>query len=159
MSDTRYGTTQQPPPVLDARAYQNTSGVLGARLFAWIIDIVVLFFLGWLVFLLLVLLGVVTFGATWFLIPAAAVATALGYAALTVGGRRQATWGMRVAGLRVETASGARPDGLVAAVHALFFYLAAGTVALWLLDIACGLFRADRRLGHDLLTGLVVVRA
>lgn len=158
MSDTRYGTTQ-PAPALDGRPYQNTSGVLGARLFAWIVDIIVLFFLGWLVFFLLLLLGVVTFGATWFLIPAAAVVTAFGYAALTIGGRRQATWGMRFAGLKVETANGGRPDGLVAAVHALFFYIAAGTVALWLLDIACGLVRDDRRLGHDILTGLVVVRA
>ena len=82
MSDTRYGTTQQPVSALDARPSQNTSGVLGARLFAWIVDII-----------------------------------------------------------------------------ALFFYVAAGTVALWLLDIACGFVRADRRLGHDLLTGLVVVRA
>lgn len=159
MSDTRFGAPQQPISALDVRPYQNTSGVLGSRLFAWIIDIVVLFFLGWLVFFLLLVLGVVTFGATWFLIPAATVATALGYAALTIGGRKQSTWGMRVAGLKVETATGARPDGIVAAVHALFFYVAAGTVALWLLDIACGLFRTDRRLGHDLLTGLVVVRA
>ena len=159
MSDTRYGTTQQPVSALDARPSQNTSGVLGARLFAWIVDIIALFFLGWMVFFLLLLLGVVTLGATWFLIPAATVATALGYAALTVGGSRQSTWGMRVAGLRVETATGGRPDGIVAAVHALFFYVAAGTVALWLLDIACGFVRADRRLGHDLLTGLVVVRA
>ena len=59
----------------------------------------------------------------------------------------------------LNTATGGRPDGIVAAVHALFFYVAAGTVALWLLDIACGFVRADRRLGHDLLTGLVVVRA
>lgn len=158
MSDIRFGTPQ-PVSAMDVRPYQNTSGVLGGRLLAWIVDIVVLFFLGWLVFFLLLVLGVVTFGATWFLIPAATVATALGYAALTVGGRKQSTWGMRVAGLKVETANGGRPDGLVAAVHALFFYVAAGTVALWLLDLACGLVRSDRRLGHDLLTGLVVVRA
>ncbi len=157
MTDQRYG--QSPAMAMEQRPYQNVSGVLGSRLFAWIVDIVVLFFLGWLVFLLLLVLGVVTFGATWFLIPAAAFVTALGYAALTVGGSRQSTWGMRMAGLRVETANGGRPDGIVAAVHALFFYVAAGTVALWLLDIACGFVRSDRRLGHDLLTGLVVVRA
>jgi uncharacterized RDD family membrane protein YckC len=149
------------PPIsaIDERPLQDVSGVLGSRLFAWIGDIVVLFILGWLVFFLLLLLGIVTFGATWLLIPIATVATALGYAALTIGGRKQATWGMRMAGLRVETANGGRPDGLAAAVHALLFYVAAGTVALWLVDIACGFLRADRRLGHDLLTGLVVVRA
>lgn len=149
------------PPItaMEQRPQQDVSGVLGSRLFAWIGDIVVLFFLGWLVFFLLLFLGLVTFGAAWLLLPVATVATALGYAALTIGGPRQATWGMRMAGLRVETANGGRPDGLAAAVHALLFYVAVGSVALWLIDIACGFVRDDRRLGHDLLTGLVVVRA
>jgi uncharacterized RDD family membrane protein YckC len=157
MSNQRY--TQPAITPINERPLQNVSGVLGSRLFAWIGDIIVLFILGWLIFFLLLVLGVVTFGATWLLIPIATVATGLGYAALTIGGPRQSTWGMRMAGLRVETANGGRPDGLAAAVHALLFYVAAGTVALWVLDILCGVARSDRRLGHDLLTGLVVVRA
>lgn len=144
---------------LEPRPLQNVRGVLGSRLFAWIGDIVVLFFLTWLVLFLLGLLGLVTFGLTWLLMGGATIATALGYAAITVGGSKQSTLGMRMAGLRVETASGGRPDALAAAVHALFFYVAAGTVGLWVLDILCGLIRSDRRLGHDILTGLVVVRA
>ncbi len=157
MTDTRYN---QPPIIaVGERPLQDVSGVLGSRIFAWIGDIIVLAILGTMVWFALGVLGIVTFGATWLLIPIATVATALGYAALTIGGPRQATWGMRMAGLRVETASGGRPDGLAAAVHALLFYVAASTVALWVLDILCGVFRSDRRLGHDLLTGLVVVRA
>ncbi len=157
MSDLRY---DRPPVVpIDDRPIQDVRGVLGARLFAWLGDIVILFFLGWLVVLLLVVLGIVTFGATWFLLPLATIGTALGYAAITIGGPKQATFGMRMAGLKVETAHGGRPDGLAAAVHALLFYVAAGTVGLWLVDIAFGVLRADRRFGHDLLTGLIVVRA
>ena len=157
MSERSY---QQPAITpIEQRPLQNVSGVLGSRLFAWIGDIIALFILGWLVVALLIFLGLVTFGATWLLLPIATVATALGYAALTVGGPKQSTWGMRMAGLRVETVNGGRPDGLAAAVHALLFYVAAGTVALWVLDILCGLVRDDRRLGHDILTGLVVVRA
>ena len=157
MTDPRYS---QPPIIpIEQRPLQDVSGVLGSRLFAWIGDIIVLTILGALVFVMLLVMGLVTFGATWLLIPIATVATALGYAALTIGGPRQSTWGMRMAGLKVETADGGRPDGLAAAVHALLFYVAAGTVGLWVLDILCGFARADRRLGHDLLTGLVVVRA
>jgi uncharacterized RDD family membrane protein YckC len=157
MTDTRFN---RPPIVtIGERPVQDVSGVLGSRIFAWIGDVVVLFILGSIVWFALALLGIVTFGAAWMLIPVAGIATVLGYAALTIGGPRQATWGMRMAGLRVETATGGRPDGLAAAVHALLFYVAAGTVGLWLLDILCGLVRSDRRLGHDLLTGLVVVRA
>lgn len=156
MSDRSY---QQPITSVEPYAALDVRGVLGSRLFAWIVDIIILFVLGWLIVLLLAILGIVTFGATWLLIPIATVATALGYAALTIGGPRQATWGMRVAGVRVETVTGARPDGLAAAVHALLFYVAAGTIGLWVLDILCGLVRADRRLGHDILTGFVIVRA
>jgi uncharacterized RDD family membrane protein YckC len=156
MSDRSYERPAITP--IEQRPLQNVSGVLGSRLFAWIGDIIVLFILGWMVFLALIFLGIVTFGATWLLLPIATVATALGYAALTIGGPRQSTWGMRMAGLKVETVSGGRPDGLAAAVHALLFYVAAGTVALWFLDILCGFVRSDRRLGHDILTGLVVVR-
>lgn len=157
MSDLRY---DRPPVIpLDERPLQDVRGVLGARIFAWLADIIILFILGWLVFLLLIFLGVVTFGATWLLLPIATIGTALGYAAITIGGPKQATFGMRMAGLRVETANGGRPDGLAAAVHALLFYVAAGTVGLWLVDVAFGFLRADRRLGHDLLTGLVLVRS
>ncbi|CAN5230617.1 hypothetical protein BH10PSE8_BH10PSE8_08060 [soil metagenome] len=157
MTDTRYS---QPPIIsVGERPLQDVSGVLGSRIFAWIGDIIVLAILGTLVWFALGVLGIITFGATWLLIPIATVATALGYAALTIGGPRQSTWGMRMAGLRVETANGGRPDGLAAAVHALLFYVAAGTVGLWVLNVLCGLFRSDRRMGHDLLTGLVIVRA
>ena len=45
-------------------------------------------------------------GATWLLLPLATIGTALGYAAITIGGPKQATFGMRMAGLRVETVNG-----------------------------------------------------
>lgn len=155
MSDARYPSPITP---IDQRPMRDVSGVLGSRLFAWVGDIVVVFVLSWLLVLAITVLGVLTLGLGWLLFPAVA-ATAFVYAAITIGGRKQATWGMRMAGLRVETVNGGRPDALAAAVHALLFYVAAGTVGLWLLDIACGFIREDRRLGHDLLTGLVVVRA
>lgn len=152
--DSRPAVTALPQgPVQDVR------GVLGARIFAWFGDVIVLCILTWLVLFALAVLGIVTFGLTWLLFGGATIATALGYAAVTIGSRRQATLGMRMAGLRVETVTGGRPDALAAAVHALFFYVAAGTVGLWVLDVLCGLVRADRRLGHDILTGLVVVRS
>ena len=156
MSDLRY----ERPPItpIGERPLQDVSGVLGSRVFAWFGDIVVVFILSSLLVLAITVLGVLTLGLGWLLFPAVA-ATAFIYAAITIGGRRQATWGMRMAGLRVETVAGGRPDALAAAVHALLFYVAAGTVGLWFLDIACGFVRSDKRLGHDILTGLVVVRA
>ena len=84
---------------------------------------------------------------------------AIVYNALTISGRAQSTIGMRMPGLKVvDAGSGGPVDMIAAAVHALLFYLAAGTFVLWAIDILFGMMRADRRLGHDLITGVRFVR-
>ena len=104
-------------------------------------------------------LGVVTFGFGWTLF-AVLPASGIIYSAITVGGRRQSTFGMRMMGLRVVAPeSGARVDVITAAVHALLFYVAISTFLLWCVDLLFGIVRADRRLGHDVMLGLAVLRA
>lgn len=132
---------------------------LGGRTVAYMLDI--LFILGFtaLLWVAIAFVGVVTFGLGWALfaiLPASGVI----YSAITVGGSRQSTLGMRMMGLRVVAPESGRPvDLITAAVHALLFYVAVSTFLLWFLDLAFGLARSDRRLGHDLLLGLAVVRA
>ncbi|MHC2003510.1 RDD family protein [Methylobacterium sp. CM6241] len=131
---------------------------LGARFVAYLLDI--LFILGFtaLLTLAITVLGVLTFGLGWTLF-AILPASGILYSAVTVGGAAQSTWGMRMMGLRVVTpASGLRVDLLTAAIHALLFYVAISTFLLWFVDILFGLMRSDRRLGHDVLVGLAVVR-
>jgi uncharacterized RDD family membrane protein YckC len=77
---------------------------------------------------------------------------------MTIGGPNQATIGMRVTGVHVELYNGGAPDGITAAAHCLLFYAATFTVALLLLTIGIGILRSDGRMGHDLLTGLIVVK-
>ncbi len=139
-------------------ADHSVDGVMGGRVMAWIVDAVIIAVLTFFIVTLMAILGFFTFGLTWMLIPIAAVGTFLAYSAITVGGARQATIGMRMAGVRVERAFGGRPDALAAAVHALLFYLAVGTIGLWFLTVIVGFLRRDKRMGHDILTGLVVVR-
>ena len=145
------------PNSIEPQAYA-VDGVMGGRIMAWIVDILIVAMLTFFVYTMISILGFITFGLAWMLIPIAAIGTLLSYAAITIGGARQATYGMRMAGLRVERVAGGRPDALSAAVHALLFYVAAGTIALWCLTVTIGLLRRDRRMGHDLLAGLVVVR-
>ena len=143
-----------PPATLPA-----VRASLGGRTVAYLLDI--LFILGFtaLLWLAIALVGVVTFGLGWVLfaiLPASGVI----YSAITVGGSRQSTLGMRMMGLRVVAPESGRPvDFVTAAVHALLFYVAISTFLLWFLDLAFGLVRSDRRLGHDVLLGLAVVRA
>ncbi len=150
---------QMPPNTGAITLVPELRGVLMGRVGAWIVDVLILVIITWFLVITVFFLGMATFGAGWVLMPVTGLLAALGYAAITIGGRKQATLGMRMAGIKVVRSDLGRPDALTAAVHALLFWVAAGTVALMLLDIAVGLFRSDRRLLHDLLTGLAVVRA
>jgi uncharacterized RDD family membrane protein YckC len=136
-----------------------TDGVLGRRFVAYVIDIVVIFGVVALLFVAIGVLGILTLGLGWFLWgllfpPVIAII----YNALTIGGPAQSTIGMRMTGLRVFREDGSPPDKITAAVHALLFYVAASTFVLWLVDVVIGMVRDDRRMGHDLLTGLILVR-
>jgi uncharacterized RDD family membrane protein YckC len=137
----------------------RTEGVLGRRLFAYVVDIVVIFAIVALLAIAIFILGILTLSLGWWLYtllfpPVIAII----YNALTIGGPAQSTVGMRMMGLRVFRENGGPPDKITAAVHALLFYIAAGTFVLWLIDVLIGFLRDDRRLGHDLLTGLMLVR-
>lgn len=132
---------------------------LGGRLVAYLLDILFIFGFTALLTLVITFIGLITFGLGWTLF-AVLPASGILYSALTVGGSGQGTWGMRMMGLRVVAPeTRARVDVITAAVHALLFYVAISTFVLWFVDMLFGLMRADRRLGHDLLVGLAVVRA
>ncbi len=151
-----YNPTYRPPHTLvDPRA---TEGVLGRRLMGYVVDLVVITILMALLWVVIAVVGVITFGLGWMLFGLLPL-TAIVYNALTVGGPSQATVGMRVAGVRVvDGITGGRVSMLQAAVHALLFYVAVSTAVLLAVDILIGLGRSDRRLGHDLLSGLALVR-
>src|SRR3954451_24976138 len=137
----------------------QTEGRLSRRFFAYLIDLVMIVLFSALLCLAIAIIGLLTLGLGWSLF-AIVPASAILYNAITIGGARQSTIGMRMIGLRVVDAATGGPVGmLTAAVHALLFCVAAGTFVLWLLDLFLGVARADRRLGHDLLTGVVLLRS
>jgi uncharacterized RDD family membrane protein YckC len=148
------------PPTGGFDVREATDGVLGKRLFAYLVDLVIICLLMAFLAFVIGILGIVTFGLAWWLYAVLVPGTAILYSAATVGGRHQSTIGMRMVGLRViDSATGGPVDKVTAAVHALLFYVAAGTFVLWVLDLFIGVARADRRLGHDLVVGILLVRA
>jgi uncharacterized RDD family membrane protein YckC len=156
-----YATRPGPVPPVASWPVQpaQTEGVLGRRWVAYLVDLVAIFFFTALLSILIGIVGLVTFGLGWSLF-AVLPFTAVLYSAVTVGGRAQATPGMRMMGLRAVDAATGGPVGMItAAVHALLFYVAAGTFILWVVDLFVGFARSDRRLGHDLLAGVALVRA
>lgn len=139
-------------------AVPRTDGVLGRRFFAYLLDIAFVFGFASLLAIAISIVGLLTFGLGWSLF-AILPATGIIYSAFTVGGPRQSTFGMRMTGLTaIDAGTGGRVDWITAAVHSLLFYVAAGTFVLWVVDLFVGMARADRRLGHDLLVGVALVR-
>jgi uncharacterized RDD family membrane protein YckC len=139
---------------------RETEGTLGRRFFAYLIDFVVIALLMGLLYFVVAILGVVTLGLGWLLFGLIPF-TAIVYNAVTISGSSQGTVGMRVAGVRVlDATTGGRVSFIAAAVHAFLFYVALGAAALlWIADVLFGFVREDRRLGRDLITNVVFVRA
>lgn len=151
-----YGTGT---PYSTAFARPATDGTLSRRFWAYLIDIVVIAVLTVLLYFVVGLLGLVTFGLGWLLF-ALIPFTAIVYNAITVSGASQGTVGMRMAGLRVlDGTTGGPVSFLAAAVHALLFYVFVSSAGLLLfIDILFGLMRSDSRMGRDLVTNVVFVR-
>jgi uncharacterized RDD family membrane protein YckC len=128
------------------------AGVLWRRPLAYLIDLVVIgFLLGawlWLVLMTLGLLWPVT-SLAFLLIP-------MGYHAYLVGGRHNATLGMRICGLEVRTWDDDRPDAWQALLMAILFYVTVVGTSCLILIVA--LFNERRRTVHDYLSGVVVTR-
>ncbi len=132
------------------------SGVLGSRLFAFLIDVVAVGVLWGIATMIVLTMGLLTFGLAWLLLPALWPIVALFYNGLTVSGPRRGTWGMRVAGIQLVQTDGGRVPFVTAAAHAVLFYVSVSVLTPLVLLI--GMVRNDRRLLHDLLVGTVAVR-
>ncbi|MNL75024.1 RDD family protein [compost metagenome] len=78
------------------------------------------------------------------------------YFGVTVGGREQASPGMRMMGLAIARTDGRPMDFLTAIVHLVIFWIA--NALLTPLVLLIGLFTDRSRLLHDLLIGTVTVR-
>ncbi|WP_375461349.1 RDD family protein [uncultured Enterovirga sp.] len=152
--DAPYASTYARSTLIGPR----TEGVLGRRVLAYVVDLFVITLLAALFGTLLAVASVVTFGLTLPLFAILWPATAILYSAVSVGGSGTATFGMRIMGLSaLDASTGGRVGFLVAGVHALLFYVGIGTLLLLILDVVIGFARSDRRLGHDLLAGIIVV--
>jgi uncharacterized RDD family membrane protein YckC len=130
--------------------------VLTRRVLAYLLDLVFIAIIGTVLGMLLTFLAILSFGLLSVLfvtLPAVGVL----YGALTIGGSRSATWGMRLVSLTVRRTDGGRPDFAQALIFSLLFY---ATIALtsWLI-LLVALLTPRKRALHDLLSGLVILRS
>lgn len=126
-------------------------GTLARRVFAFLIDYVLLGLVLLLAAVVVFFLGVLTLGVAWFIYPVLGVLTAMLYFGMTVGGEKQASPGMRMMGLILVQQSGRPVDFFTAIVHLVLFWLC--NSVLTPLVLLVGLFTNRNRLLHDLLLG------
>jgi uncharacterized RDD family membrane protein YckC len=131
------------------------------RVYAYCLDLVVVALVWGMVFIACVILGALSFGLLWPILAVLLGLVPILYHTLTIAGPRSATFGMRIAGLRVMSiapgaeATGGRPHPVQALVQTLGFYVSIGLTGSLILLVA--LFNPRRRTLHDMLAGTVVV--
>ncbi len=136
--------------------YGALAGVRTRRIFALLIDLIVIGLVFCALVMVMLVLGVVTFGLTWLLIPPLFPIIALVYNGLSISGWRMATPGMRAMDLEMRTSEGGRVSFLIAAAHAVLFYLS--WTILTPLVLLVSLISNEKRCLHDIAVGVVVTR-
>jgi uncharacterized RDD family membrane protein YckC len=135
--------------------YLLTEGVLIRRMFAWLIDVLLIGLICVALWFALMLFGLVTLGLG---LPLLGILPFVPfcYHMLFLAGPASATLGQSALGLVVRRNDDlGRPTPVQALVSTLLFYATLATSGLLLL---IALFTVRRRTLHDLISGLVVVR-
>ncbi len=135
-------------------------GVLTRRLFAFLIDLVVLSIPVIAAVIFIALFGIVTLGLGWslfWLVSPATVIWPVVYYGMSLGGPHSATVGMRMLDLQMRTQNGTRGYFLLGAMHAVLFWASVSFLTPFV--VLVGLFNARRQLLHDMVLGTVVINA
>ena len=135
-------------------------GVLTRRIFAFLIDLVVLSIPVILGYAFIGVFGLITLGLGWALFWLAWPATivwAVVYYGASIGGPHSATMGMRVMDLELRTWYGASGYFVLGAMHAVLFWVSISFLTPLVLLV--GLFNSRRRLLHDVILGTVVINS
>jgi uncharacterized RDD family membrane protein YckC len=140
----------------DLDAPRLYDGVRSRRMLSFFFDYAIVLLLCVPVAVLIFLLGIVTLSLGWGLYAIMVPAVALVYVAFTMGGRSQATPGMRMAGLRVEKLDGGSVEPPLAVLHGVLFWTSVSFLTPLIVLVA--LFNRRKQLLHDVLLGTVVIR-
>lgn len=154
--DTAGSFSFQTSAVRSGPPAQSLEGVRTRRVVAFCIDLIAITALFLIFFVFFSVIGLVTFGLGWIVIPFLYPAVALFYNGFSISSWRMATFGMRMADLEMRLADGGRAPFLNAAAHAVLFYLS--WTLLTPLVLVVSLFTRDKRCLHDIFAGVIVTR-
>lgn len=151
-NSTGWAPTSPMTPLAGGLPAVVLSGVRTRRIVAVGLDLVVVSIISFALWLALLVL---TAGLSLLILPPLFPFVAFFYNGLSVSGRRLATPGMRAADLEMRMAgTGAPVPFVVAAVHAVLFYVSWMFPPVFLVSLVMG----DKRCLHDVLSGVIFVR-
>lgn len=133
-------------------------GVATRRVFAFLIDLVIISVPVILGYVFIFVFGVVTLGVGFLLFGIAwpaSVVWAIVYYGACIGGPSSATIGMRLMDLELRTWYGAPGYFVLGATHAVLFWVTVSFLTPFV--VLLGLFNGRRRLLHDFVLGTVVI--
>ena len=150
-----------PPHAFDPNLQPDLfRGLLTRRVFAFLIDLVVLAVPVILAKIFIFFFGLITLTFGWVLfglVYPATIIWAIVYYGASIGGPHSATIGMRMMDLELRTWYGAPGYFLLGAMHAVLFWVSISFLTP--LVLLLGLFNGRRRLLHDVILGTVVINS
>lgn len=153
MSQTHSPRSALPDP---ATAPELFEGVLTRRVFAYLIDLLIMGAIVLGLSLVGLIAGFLTFGVAWaaliVIVPAAIVL----YYAATLGSHRRATVGMQMMDIVLTPTRGQPLDGWMAVIHAGLFWITFWVS--WPISLLFALLTPRRQMIHDLVVGTLMVR-
>jgi uncharacterized RDD family membrane protein YckC len=131
-------------------------GVRTRRVYAFLIDALIVFLISIPVSIVIFLLGIFTLGLGFALYFIMFPTLAIAYVAYTMGSEDQATVGMKANDIYLSHLDGGKIDPMTAIVHSVLFW--AGNAMLSPLVLLVTLLSDRKRTLHDLLLGTIVLR-
>src|SRR5258705_7552599 len=135
-------------------------GVLTRRVFAFLIDLVVLSIPVILAYVFIAVFGLITLGLGWllfWLVWPASVIWAIIYYGASLGGPHSATLGMRAMDLELRTWYGAPGYFVLGAMHGVLFWISVSMLTPLVLLI--GPVNGRRRLVHRFIFGTIIIHS
>ncbi|MBF9060716.1 RDD family protein [Rhodobacterales bacterium HKCCSP123] len=139
-------STALPDPEYDHAFYD---GVPAKRLFAWLVDVL-------LVTVITFLMGLLTLSVLWWIWPLTFIAVSFFYRAGSIAAW-SATPGMQLMNIELRNSMGGRFSGGEAVLHTLAFMVATGFVILQIISIVMMVMGSRHQGLHDLLIGSAAI--
>jgi uncharacterized RDD family membrane protein YckC len=138
-------------------AADRLNNVRLSRSLAFLVDAVAITALTAMTYVVVAVLGIITFGLGWLLFYIVWPAVALLYYFFTLS-QSGSTPGMAMFGVELRESDGGRLHPLIGLVHPALFWFMAGIFPLYLVSVVVCLLDEKKRMLHDILLRTIMVR-